>query len=80
MDVIAELFGSYIPLCCICAPTYLFFVIVVIVLIGYIISLRTSAKAEKLAAEQEEMSAAQEEMPAAQKEMPAAQKEMPAAQ
>ena len=55
MDVIADIFGSYIPLCCICGPTFAFFALAVIALILYIISLRTSAKAEKLAAEQEEM-------------------------
>jgi hypothetical protein len=56
MDIAADIFGSYVPLCCMCAPTYAFFAIAVVVLIFYMISLRTSAKAEKLAAEQEEMS------------------------
>ena len=55
MDVVANIFGSYIPLCCICGPTFAFFAIAVVALIFYIISLRTSAKAEKLAAEQEEI-------------------------
>jgi hypothetical protein len=54
MDVIADIFGSYIPLCGICGLTFFFFAIVVIVLISFIVALRTSAKAEKIAAEQEE--------------------------
>jgi len=54
MDVIADIFGSYIPLCCICGPTFAFFAIAVIALIFYIIGLHTSAKAEKEAAARKE--------------------------
>jgi hypothetical protein len=55
MDVVANIFGSYIPLCCISGLTFFFFAIAVIALIFFIVALRTSAKAEKIAAAQEEM-------------------------
>jgi hypothetical protein len=55
MDIVANIFGSYIPLCCMCAPTYVFFAIAVAALILYLISLRSSVKAEKLAAAEEEL-------------------------
>ena len=54
MDVIADIFGSYIPLCCMGGLTFFFFALAVIVLISFIVGLRTSAKAEKLATEQQE--------------------------
>ena len=55
MDVIADIFGSYIPLCCTGGLTFFFFALAVVVLIFFIVGLHTSAKAERLAAEQEEM-------------------------
>ena len=54
MDIIADIFGSYIPLLCICNLTFGFFAIAVVALIFFIVLLRTSVKAEKRAAEQKE--------------------------
>ena len=54
MDVVANIFGSYIPLCCMGGLTFLFLVVAVVALVFFIVALRTSVKAEKIAATQEE--------------------------
>ena len=54
MDVVADILGSYIPLCCIGGLTFLFLMIAVVALVFFIVALRTSAKAEKIAAAQGE--------------------------
>ena len=55
MNVVADIFGSYIPLCCVGGLTFMFLVIAVVALVFFIVALRTSAQAEKDAAAQEEM-------------------------
>jgi len=47
MNVVANILGSYIPLCCIAGLTFLFLVIAVVALVFFIVALCTSAQVEK---------------------------------